>query len=483
MDGRSRVGGWFIVLLPAKTGDATRITRSPFRPVGLGPRSYLGTTTLKRPIFADPISGIIMAKTSKPVASPAPQPPYIKRAHLRNVPPLRDVKVDFKPGLNIIIGKNGSGKTNLMRLVSELAELFEKKVGGAGCELILSGGGHELAVLFKESKDLNPNHRLNLPRISTNRKSIQVIASSGTHKAEGERLVEVFSSLDASVSFNPLAGLFYDILSIWHGLPNHRMAIVDESVDLSYNDSGGMAVISRQENLWMIGGLMERALIDAIVPYDVGSPANKFASIDPLLIHGFIAARIKTCLSRLNLYLPLYSPIQAVRLSEQFQIYPNSAKDEIIVKGLVLDYLIGGDWLPFSALSDGTKRILYVIGELITAAFAEEGDSIEYFSNNKIIFLEEPELGIHPDQLQLLLQLIREVSNKHQVIMTTHSPQTLDMLSAQELDRITICEFIPGKGTQMRKLSAAKKNKAKAYLRDKGFLSEFWRFSDLEKPD
>ena len=102
---------------------------------------------------------------------------------------------------------------------------------------------------------------------------------------------------------------------------------------------------------------------------------------------------------------------------------------------------------------------------------------------NKIILLEEPELGIHPQQLQLLLQLIREVSRKHQVILTTHSPQTLDMLSGQELDRITICEYVPGEGTQMRKLSAAKKAKAKAYLRDQGFLSEFWRFSNLEDPD
>ena len=150
----------------------------------------------------------------------------------------------------------------------------------------------------------------------------------------------------------------------------------------------------------------------------------------------------------------------------------------------MLEYLIGGDWLPFSALSDGTKRIFYLVGELVTSRMIWSGrENATDVDNDKIIFLEEPELGIHPDQLQLLLQLIREVSKEHQVIMTTHSPQTLDMLSAQELDRITICEFIPGKGTQMRKLSTAKKNKAKAYLRDSGFLSEFWRFSNLEDPD
>ena len=98
----------------------------------------------------------------------------------------------------------------------------------------------------------------------------------------------------------------------------------------------------------------------------------------------------------------------------------------------------------------------------------------------RIIFLEEPELGIHPDQLQKLLNLIRQVSREHQVILTTHAPQVLDMLAKDELDRITVCELNPEKGTQFRKLSAAKKAKAKAYMKGEGYLSDFWRFSDLE---
>jgi len=112
---------------------------------------------------------------------------------------------------------------------------------------------------------------------------------------------------------------------------------------------------------------------------------------------------------------------------------------------------------------------------------ASRGNYFE--ANESLVLLEEPELGIHPQQLHQLLQLISEVSREHQVIITTHSPQVLDILNEKELDRISICEYVPGKGTQMRKLSPAKRAKAKAYLRDKGFLSEFWRFSNLEDPD
>ena len=101
----------------------------------------------------------------------------------------------------------------------------------------------------------------------------------------------------------------------------------------------------------------------------------------------------------------------------------------------------------------------------------------------KIILVEEPELGIHPHQFHQLLGLIREVSREHQVIMTTHATQTLDMLSKNELDRITICELDPKKGTQFRKLSAKRKAKAKAYMQHDSYLSDFWRFSNLEAPE
>ena len=98
----------------------------------------------------------------------------------------------------------------------------------------------------------------------------------------------------------------------------------------------------------------------------------------------------------------------------------------------------------------------------------------------RIIFLEEPELGIHHSQLHKLLQLIREVSRENQVILTTHAPQVLDMLAADELDRITVCSLDPEKGTQFHKLSEEKQEQARVYMKEVGFLSDYWRYSYLE---
>lgn len=105
---------------------------------------------------------------------------------------------------------------------------------------------------------------------------------------------------------------------------------------------------------------------------------------------------------------------------------------------------------------------------------------IKTTTEHRIILLEEPELGIHPHQLHKLLNLIREVSREHQVILTTHAPQVLDMLGKKELDRISVCEVTTKKGTQFRKLSRTKQAQARIYMQETGFLSDYWRYSYLE---
>ena len=44
---------------------------------------------------------------------------YISRVHLKGYKSIRDLEIDFKPGLNIIIGPNGSGKTNFLEFIVE----------------------------------------------------------------------------------------------------------------------------------------------------------------------------------------------------------------------------------------------------------------------------------------------------------------------------------------------------------------------------
>jgi predicted ATPase len=117
-------------------------------------------------------------------------------------------------------------------------------------------------------------------------------------------------------------------------------------------------------------------------------------------------------------------------------------------------------------LSDGTKRLFYLITEVTLT--------------NGIVLLEEPELGVHPHQLHQIMLFLKEQAEDKQIILTTHSPQVLDVLNSDELDRIIIAEVHKEKGSQFRHLDEKTTAKAKYYLEDEGFLSDFWRYSTLE---
>lgn len=71
--------------------------------------------------------------------------------------------------------------------------------------------------------------------------------------------------------------------------------------------------------------------------------------------------------------------------------------------------------------SDGTLRILGIL-----AAFYQSPP-------RSFIALEEPELTIHPGALVLLWEELVSVSRKNQILITTHSPDLLDMCDADML--------------------------------------------------
>lgn len=405
-------------------------------------------------------------------------PPYIKRVHVRDYAPLRDVAVSFKRGLNIIIGNNGAGKTRFLTLVSELADLHEKKAHylGAGCRMVFGGifgEQDEVEVTFAQ-QDGNVIYEPVGWDITS-----WTIDSRATDNYR-DQLHEGQVVEDFLASYAPVL--------ISHGIPASGLPIIDESAEMVLEKRG--VTVQLKTGPKRIDELNSQ-FVQALMRTIVGIIRNGFTVLNGVPVPAMSAETARQQImrlvavytTRLNQALALYSPVRAVRCSEIFQVYYQESQDQYNIKGLALEYQLGEDWLSFGMLSDGTKRLVYALAEMLAPASVglnKTTDEIVVTDRRKTFLLEEPELGIHPSQLHKLLSLIREVSREHQVIMTTHSPQVLDMLSEKELDRITICELDSKKGTQFHKLSAAKKKQARAYMREELHLSDFWRYSYLE---
>jgi predicted ATPase len=109
-------------------------------------------------------------------------------------------------------------------------------------------------------------------------------------------------------------------------------------------------------------------------------------------------------------------------------------KDHIGRVSLTLVEKSGRRTNAFSA-SDGTLRFLAFVAALNEA------------SPPKVVFIEEPETGMHPNRLWLLLKMLesRAFGGGPQVILTTHSPQLLAQLSKQSLEFASLVYRLEGR--------------------------------------
>lgn len=78
-------------------------------------------------------------------------------------------------------------------------------------------------------------------------------------------------------------------------------------------------------------------------------------------------------------------------------------------------------WRFFAGnMSDGTLRALGIL----VALFQSQGSD---FPRVPLVGIEEPEIALHPAAIGALLDALREASQSTQVIVTTHSPDLLDL--------------------------------------------------------
>jgi predicted ATPase len=130
--------------------------------------------------------------------------------------------------------------------------------------------------------------------------------------------------------------------------------------------------------------------------------------------------------------------------------------------GSVQVFFNEGDFsIPATRLSDGTLRYLCLLAILCDP------------TPPPLICIEEPELGLHPDILPKLADLLLAASEKTQIIVTTHSDILVDAMTERP-EVVIVCEKHQGR-TQMRRL---KREDLAAWL-GKYRLGQLWTKGQL----
>jgi len=117
--------------------------------------------------------------------------------------------------------------------------------------------------------------------------------------------------------------------------------------------------------------------------------------------------------------------------------------------------------IPANRLSDGTLRYLFLMALLLDP------------TPPPLICIEEPEIGLHPDILPTIAEMLIEASQRTQLIVTTHSDALVSALNEYP-ESVIVCER-DEKGSHLRHLEP---DKLKDWLENYS-LGDLWRMGEI----
>jgi predicted ATPase len=158
-------------------------------------------------------------------------------------------------------------------------------------------------------------------------------------------------------------------------------------------------------------------------------------------------AQLEEDYSNLGLFLNHLSGISAAKraiIDQLRNLYEGLDDFGVAIKGGTVDvYLMERELkIPASRLSDGTLRYLCLLAILCDP------------EPPPLICIEEPELGLHPDMIPKIADLLIAGSQRTQLIVTTHSDILIDALTDQP-ESVVVMEKHDGKTTATRLQASA----------------------------
>lgn len=389
---------------------------------------------------------------------------YLKSILIENYKSIQKAEVKLKFGLNIIIGNNSSGKTNFMSCLNEILNFSD----------IPSDTFSKIQLIGRE-EEIDISSSPNLAQYTDSKKPDEIAFDENhieyTVSINNKRIKLDDNNVNEALWDN---NYFLSSNLIEHGHPYNLMEFVTIPFSAMIVNNGKFSnELYRRSNSFT--SYLGRYFFRLFRNFASKQQGRIESELTVHSIRNILINNSERYFTTLNSIIFKYSPIRSIRVNEDFNLIEDKNSNRITLTNYLLEFNINNNWIPFGLLSDGTKRLFYLLSELVGAGEPDLDD------NETIIveLLEEPELGIHPHQLHKLMLFIKEQSKSKQILITTHSPQVLDLLDNDELERIIVCYFDEFQGTKFRHLSNAQIDKAKLFM-ENGFLSDYWRFSNLE---
>jgi len=384
---------------------------------------------------------------------------------------IKKVDITLNEGLNIIIGRNGSGKTNFFNFFDAALNLKFDNYLDFNAKLTISNGDDAVISIRRKRTSVNKKSEFKNATITPN--DIEYSLSLKNVDSHNKTLMKEGDFLThPSISFQSNI--------IKHGIPNDLL-IIEKSysftIDKNGNPNMNFSFITDSSNSFFLRTMLAELSFAFYNDTEDQISDLKFIKDKILNIFNLALENVKSDLAK-------YTPIKDIKLNEGISFYFDNSKNLAIVNNILFEFNIDDNWIPFSSLSDGTKRIFLIVTDLaceVKYFFRKTSFGSSSSFPSRIVLIEEPELGIHPHQLHLLMNFLKEQSRDKQIIITTHSPLAIDSISSDEFKRVIICELTSNKGTSLVHMTKKEMNEAAEFISEGMYFSDYWRFTNFNR--
>lgn len=342
--------------------------------------------------------------------------------------------------LNLLIGANGSGKSNLIELIDLLRttpsdRALGPRKGGALADWVWKGAANEPAgfdcVVANQPGKPDLRHRL-----------LFLATPAGQEPVIYDEDIE-----DASVPPRAPFGFYYHynqgrpyrvdpgppsdgplVMSFAKGSVHSRTSIISQFRDpVGYPEITHLNTVYRDIRIYREWAFGRETVFRLPQKADLRSDRleEDFSNLGLFLNHLKTTPKAKRAV------------LEGLR-----DLAPGIDDFDVSVKGgSVQVFLTEGDFtIPATRMSDGTLRYLALLAILCDP------------DPPKLICIEEPELGLHPDLLPKLADKLIAASERTQLIVTTHSDTLVDAMTERPT-AVIVCEKHEGR-TRLQRLRA-----------------------------
>ncbi len=326
----------------------------------------------------------------------------IKRLSVSNYRSLgENVNMEFGR-FTALVGPNGSGKSNVVDVLRFVSDAMQMGLSGA----ITHRHGIGAVRRWSGGHPFNTSIRLELLLE-------EGVRASYSFELRGDSADEYKVKLEeALVTVGNEAFRFRIENGQWvEGPPGLTPPVEEKSLALS--------IIGGDARFQPLVHALQQIAVYAIFPDTLRAP-QKYSPVKPMDRHGSNWSSILKDQPKETWKPELVSALHKLT-GDTEDIKVSQAASYLVVEFRHTSPNKKPKWFDAAQESDGTLRV----AGIVTALLQEPPVPV--------IGIEEPELTVHPGAIPLLYDFLKQASRRSQVFVTTHSPELLDLVDAEDV--------------------------------------------------